>query len=74
MRMIAYLPSNPHPHPDETQNHEYAHVKDANRARSYFFDGSARIMLYTERAHFYRRQTIRGIRDVYFYSLPDREE
>jgi U3 small nucleolar RNA-associated protein 25 len=31
-------------------------------------------MLYTERAHFYRRQTIRGIRDVYFYSLPDREE
>jgi hypothetical protein len=31
-------------------------------------------MLYTERAHFYRRQTIRGIRDVYFYSLPDREQ
>ena len=53
--------------------HEYAETKDVNRARSSFYTGAARVMLYTERAHFYRRQKIRGIRDLYFYSLPDRE-
>jgi U3 small nucleolar RNA-associated protein 25 len=53
-------------------NHEYLDPRDVNRARSYFYNGDQRIMLVTERAHFFRRQRIRGIRDVFFYSLPDR--
>ena len=28
----------------------------------------------TERAHFYHRRRIRGVREVFFYSLPDREK
>lgn len=30
-------------------------------------------MLYTERAHFYHRFRIRGVRDVVFYAIPEHE-
>ena len=51
---------------------EYTDPRDAARARSIFADGRKRVLLVTERAHFYFRRRIRGVREVHFYSLPDR--
>ena len=34
-------------------------------------DGRKRVLLVTERAHFYFRRRIRGVREVHFYSLPE---
>ncbi|KMZ69897.1 U3 small nucleolar RNA-associated protein 25 [Zostera marina] len=53
---------------------EYTKQADISRARGWFFDGKKKIMLYTERAHFYHRYKIRGIRNLIFYSLPERKE
>ncbi|XP_024536917.1 U3 small nucleolar RNA-associated protein 25 [Selaginella moellendorffii] len=50
---------------------EYTKSSDVSRSRTWFFHGQRRIMLYTERAHFYHRYQIRGIRELIFYSLPD---
>ena len=50
---------------------EYTTQKDMARARSYFADNRRRVLLYTERAQFYNRHRIRGIKDVYFYQLPE---
>ncbi|KAI8107879.1 hypothetical protein M9435_002906 [Picochlorum sp. BPE23] len=50
---------------------EYSDTKDMARARSYFADARRRVLVYTERAQFYNRHRIRGIRDIYFYQLPD---
>ena len=50
---------------------EYTDQRDAARARSIFADGRKRVLLVTERAHFYFRRRIRGVREVHFYSLPD---
>ena len=50
---------------------EYTDPRDAARARSIFADGRKRVLLVTERAHFYFRRRIRGVREVHFYSLPD---
>ncbi|KAM3696674.1 hypothetical protein ACJW31_06G056200 [Castanea mollissima] len=36
--------------------------------------GERKIMLYTERAHFYYRYKIRGIQNLIIYSLPERKE
>lgn len=41
---------------------EYAGHSEAARARSHFADGRAPLLLYTERAHFYHRHRLRGIR------------
>ncbi|KAH7277303.1 hypothetical protein KP509_39G044700 [Ceratopteris richardii] len=49
---------------------EYTKQSDISRARAWFFHGKRRIMLYTERAHFYHRFKIRGIKELIFYSLP----
>jgi len=49
---------------------EYSDRKDMARARSYFADGRRRVLVYTERAQFYNRHRIRGIKDIYFYQLP----
>ncbi|XP_004296470.1 PREDICTED: digestive organ expansion factor homolog [Fragaria vesca subsp. vesca] len=54
--------------------HEYADQKDISRARVWFFEGKRKIMLYTERAHFYHRYKIRGIQNLIIYSLPERKE
>lgn len=40
---------------------EYTPPKDAARARSIFADGRKRVLLVTERAHFYFRRRIRGM-------------
>ena len=40
---------------------EYAKTSDVSRGRSHFYHGRRRIMLYTERSHFYNRHFIRGV-------------
>ncbi|GAC99509.1 digestive organ expansion factor [Pseudozyma hubeiensis SY62] len=62
--------------PGETANlsytsiSEYSTPKDIRRAREGFFSGKKRFLLLTERAHFYRRFKLRGVRTVVFYQLP----
>ncbi|XP_071737104.1 protein NUCLEOLAR FACTOR 1 [Rutidosis leptorrhynchoides] len=47
---------------------------DISRSRVWFFQGKKKIMLYTERCHFYNRYKIRGIQNLIIYSLPERKE
>lgn len=49
---------------------EYSQQKDVTRARSRLHNGHVRILLLTERFHFYHRFTIKGVKRVVFYSLP----
>ncbi|KAJ6852080.1 U3 small nucleolar RNA-associated protein 25 isoform X2 [Iris pallida] len=53
---------------------EYTKSSDISRARVWFFEGQRKIMLYTERAHFYYRYKIRGVKNLIIYSLPERKE
>ncbi|KAG1364177.1 U3 small nucleolar RNA-associated protein 25 [Cocos nucifera] len=53
---------------------EYTKQNDISRARVWFFEGKRKIMLYTERAHFYHRYKIRGVQNLFIYSLPERKE
>ncbi len=41
---------------------EYTSGPDVTGARNRFFQRRARVLLYTERSHFYHRHRIRGIR------------
>lgn len=41
---------------------EYTEGPDVTAARSRFFHRRVRILLYTERAHFYHRHRLRGIK------------
>ncbi|XP_050119546.1 protein NUCLEOLAR FACTOR 1-like isoform X3 [Malus sylvestris] len=54
--------------------HEYAEQSDISRAWVWFFEGKRKIMLYTERSHFYHRYKIRAIQNLVIYSLPERKE
>ena len=49
---------------------EYTPLADTGRARSHFAAGRSRVLLYTERAHFYHRLRVRGAREIIFYALP----
>ncbi|CAN6457972.1 unnamed protein product [Victoria cruziana] len=53
---------------------EYTEESDKSRSRLWFFEGKKKIMLYTERAHFYFRYKIRGVKKLIVYSLPERKE
>ncbi|XP_040379831.1 U3 small nucleolar RNA-associated protein 25 [Oryza brachyantha] len=48
--------------------------QDISRARLWFFEGKKKILLYSERSHFYHRYKIRGAHHLVIYSLPGRKE
>ncbi|XP_067844411.1 U3 small nucleolar RNA-associated protein 25 homolog [Heptranchias perlo] len=49
---------------------EYSKKSTINRARYHFLKGEKSFLLFTERFHFYKRYTIKGIRHLIFYELP----
>uniref|UniRef100_A0A182W414 U3 small nucleolar RNA-associated protein 25 homolog n=1 Tax=Anopheles minimus TaxID=112268 RepID=A0A182W414_9DIPT len=53
-----------------TQICEYTADAKIARARDMFYHGSKHFLLYSERAHFFRRHRIRGIRHLIFYAPP----
>ncbi len=77
VRLDAFLREhNEKRRPGETANlsytsiSEYSTPKDIRRAREAFASGKKRFLLLTERAHFYRRFKIRGVKTVVFYQVP----
>lgn len=49
---------------------EYTQKSGVSRARHFFLHGEKQFLLLTERFHFYKRYTIKGIRNLIFYELP----
>ncbi|XP_063080065.1 U3 small nucleolar RNA-associated protein 25 homolog [Engraulis encrasicolus] len=49
---------------------EYSQRSEVSRARHYFQKGNIQFLLFSERFHFYKRYTIKGMRHLIFYGLP----
>jgi U3 small nucleolar RNA-associated protein 25 len=49
---------------------EYTDAPDVTRARGAFFHGKLRVLICTERYHFYNRHKLRGIKHLLFYAPP----
>uniref|UniRef100_A0AAV2JDM3 U3 small nucleolar RNA-associated protein 25 homolog n=1 Tax=Knipowitschia caucasica TaxID=637954 RepID=A0AAV2JDM3_KNICA len=49
---------------------EYSTKSEVSRARHFFQKGDKHFLLFTERFHFYKRYTIKGIQNLVFYGLP----
>ncbi|XP_061481301.1 U3 small nucleolar RNA-associated protein 25 homolog isoform X2 [Rhineura floridana] len=49
---------------------EYTSKSGISRARQYFLKGEKQFLIFTERFHFYKRYSIRGIKNLIFYELP----
>ncbi|KAK3139449.1 hypothetical protein QOZ80_5AG0383460 [Eleusine coracana subsp. coracana] len=52
---------------------EYTSQQDISRSRLWFYEGKKKILLYSERSHFYHRYKIRGTHHLLIYSLPGRK-
>ncbi|XP_017147168.1 digestive organ expansion factor homolog [Drosophila miranda] len=50
---------------------EYTKKEKISRARDIFFHSGASVLLYSERAHFFRRTRIKGIRNLIMYQPPN---
>jgi len=50
---------------------EYERTSETSRSRARFFHGQRDFMLYTGRAHYFKRFMIRGARHLILYSLPE---
>ena len=53
---------------------EYTLAKTTAKARDHFFHGECHFLLYTERAHFYKRYNLKGVRHLVFYQIPQYAE
>ena len=50
---------------------EHTPLSDIARARAHFANGRYKVLLYSGRAHHYRRYVIKGTREVWFYGVPE---
>jgi U3 small nucleolar RNA-associated protein 25 len=53
---------------------EYSRDSEISRGRSRFFQGKHQLLVYSGRAHFFRRFALRGAMHIVFYSLPERPD